>query len=175
MSEINSELLQKLLMIAGGKLSGNWIIIGGTVLPIIGINYRVTMDIDLIAEKETQMTETLKLMDIAESLGLPVEAINQAGAHYLYKIKNFRKHLISVHKGKSAHIFRPDCYLFILLKINRLSESDLSDCLRYISYSRERNEKIDKNLILKSINSYLSSANGDRKERLKKLLKEVDF
>ena len=119
MKPIDRKLLEKLIRLAGTRLRGDWILIGGTVLPLLGIGYRVTTDIDLICVGKSDQTDTLQLMKLAESLGLSVESINQAGAFFLNKIPDFRSQMILLHSGPSAQIFRPNATLFLRLKIAR--------------------------------------------------------
>ncbi|MEI6399611.1 MAG: hypothetical protein WCO71_12655, partial [Pseudomonadota bacterium] len=87
--------------------------------------------------------DILTLMEISQSLGLPIEAINQAGAFFLHKIQNWENKLILVHKEQKASIYRPNLELYLRLKIARLSESDLEDCLRYLDYTILHGEPID--------------------------------
>ena len=62
---INAKTMEKFLDIAIKKLSGEWIVIGGTVLPLVGIDYRVTVDIDIINLKfETANNDSLSLIHI---------------------------------------------------------------------------------------------------------------
>ena len=72
------------------------------------------------------------LMEIAEELKLPVESINQVGVFYLSKIDDDRDHLVLIQESKQCNIFRRDVYLFIKLKIERLSETDLDDCVHFL-------------------------------------------
>lgn len=136
MKTIDRKLIERFVRRAADLLSGDWVIIGGTVLPLLGRDYRVTQDIDCVSCDDAPQSETLKLMEIAEELGLPVEAINQAGAYFLKKVPHFEKRLVEVATGKKGRILRPDLGLFLELKIARLSESDLQDCLEFIGIEK---------------------------------------
>ena len=70
--------------------------------------------------------------------GLPVETINQAAGLFLRKIANWNKMLVPLIKG-TATIYRPNVTLFLLLKMERLSESDLGDCIEFIKFSKKKN------------------------------------
>lgn len=85
MNTINHRLLKKFIDLAASKLEGDWILIGGSLLPLLGIEARTTTDIDFVNlnPRKSSNQDTLELMEIAESLKLPVEAINQAGAFFL--------------------------------------------------------------------------------------------
>ena len=128
--------MKKFISIALQKLEGEWILIGGTVLPVLGIDLRVTVDIDMVSlDSKSSNRNSLQLMEIAESLGMPVETINQAGAYFLSKIDDVRDHLILLEESKKCKIYHPDSYLFLKLKIARLSESDLEDCIAFIQHN----------------------------------------
>ncbi len=168
---INSKLMEKFIAKALTKLTGEWIIIGGTVLPLIGIDYRVTVDIDIInLEMENSTKETIVLMEIAESLNLPVETINQAGAYFLSKIDDVKEHLVLIEESKKCKIFRPDVYLFIKLKTDRLSAVDLEDCKMMIS-NNKKEYLVEEKLIQKLIHQKLKGSKDEtHRERLNKLL-----
>ena len=170
---INKKILGKFLKIAGDRLTGDWILIGGSVLPALGIDVRTTVDIDFIGKTDQQQMQNLELMNIAVELGLPVETINQAGAYYLTKIPDYDKHLVKLHKGKKATIFTPDLYLFLKLKLERFTESDFTDCLEYIVYYKK--QKIAPFLIEKC-KFLLESKLKDKstKERVLKLIKKLE-
>ncbi|MBF0443814.1 MAG: hypothetical protein HQK54_18040, partial [Oligoflexales bacterium] len=75
---ITEELIHSFLKLAGERLEGDWVILGGSVLPLLGINYRVTIDIDIgSCLPDVSQKQILILMEIAEKLGLPVESVNQ--------------------------------------------------------------------------------------------------
>src|SRR5438552_100562 len=127
MKSLNSKLLSDFLKLAGIKLKGRWLLVGGTLLPAVGLEIRSTVDIDLIGISDKEAAQSLELMALAESLGLPVETINQAAAFFLKKIGFQEADLLPLHKGKNATIFRPSIELYLRLKIPRLSASDLLD------------------------------------------------
>jgi hypothetical protein len=132
MEVIDQALLKKFVKLAGERLKGRWVLLGGTLLPLLGIEYRATSDIDLAGLGNAERGQILQLMDLATELGLPVESINQAAAYFLMKHEPFEDHLILLHHGKNADIFRPDLYLFLAMKLGRFSPTDASDCLALI-------------------------------------------
>jgi len=147
MKSIDVKIIRKFVERAAEKLPGEWVIMGGSVLPLLGKQIRVTQDIDVAGPKAATMEHTLKLMEIAEELGLPPEAINQAGAFFLHRIPNWKNHLIPVIKGKKGTFYRPDLWLFIRLKISRLTESDLSDCIHILDEAKTTELEPKKELI----------------------------
>lgn len=143
MTTLDSKLLQKLLESAAETLDGEWVLLGGTLLPALGLDTRPTVDVDLVSLEKNSNEKSFQLMQLAESLGLPVETINQAAAYFLEKTGYTRVDLILLKKGSRATIYRPTLTLFWKLKIGRLSESDLSDCLHYLKFSKEHGETVD--------------------------------
>ncbi len=139
---INRKLMKRFQEQALRTLSGEWVIIGGAVLHVLGLDKRLTMDIDL-ARKSGDLDETLKLMKIAEKLNLPVTAINQAGAFFLRRIQNWEKKLILCAESSSCRIYRPHGELYLQLKMSRMSESDLEDCMQMIQYCKDKSETLN--------------------------------
>ncbi len=171
MKVLDIKILTRFLRLAGDELTGDWVVIGGVVLPLLGIQLRVTNDIDIAGPRDAGNEQTLVLMEIARRLGLPVETINQSGAYFLYRIKGWKKSLVPLHHGKSATIHRPDVTLFILLKLTRFSESDLTDCLEMLKFARRRNERPDVARIRKAVRKLFRQNPSEMKEvRLNALL-----
>lgn len=174
MTALDSRLLKKLLDAAVETLDGEWILLGGTLLPALGVETRPTVDVDLVSLKKSSNEQSLKLMALAESLGLPVETINQAAGYFLEKSGYTRKDLIVLKKGKRATLFRPTVTLFWKLKINRLSEADLGDCLRYLKFSRDQREPVDNTVLRGLVEKALRERpTADRAARLAELLSQL--
>jgi len=123
-TRLDTRLLRRFLKRAGERLRGEWVLIGGTLLPALGIEHRVTTDIELVGLGAGERRQGLALMAVAEELGLPVESVNPAGAHFLAKVPYSKRDLVPLHEGGSAVIYRPGATLYLLLKIRRLTESD---------------------------------------------------
>jgi hypothetical protein len=151
MRTLDRALLQELLVKAGDHLSGRWVLIGGMVLPALGVEYRTTTDVDLVGMGEEEHKQILGLMEVAEFLHLPVETINQAGAYFLHKIPGYEKELILLHEGKNAKIYRPSLFLFWQLKLSRFSQSDCDDCIEFYRYSLRNNEVVHKKELMKMV------------------------
>ena len=165
--------MKKFINLAVHQLEGEWIVIGGTVLPLLGIDLRVTVDIDLVnLESKNSNAQSLQLMEIAQSMGLPVETINQAGAYFLSKIDGVRDHLVLFQSSSKCKIYRPDVYLFFKLKLARLSQSDLEDCLAIIKHNPEE-FKAHKKAITSLFKSALKDVTPDMKERLIELQRRI--
>ena len=147
----DSKIVGEVLDLATLRLKDEWILLGGTVLPALGIDHRTTYDIDLVSKGNSTQEDALILMDIAESLGLPVETINQAGAHYLKKIKGYDNALILLRDTPTTKIYRPNLYLYTKLKLGRLSEGDLKDCIEYSKYCMTHKEPLPTRQIFDAI------------------------
>lgn len=48
MKSLDTKLLKEFLKRAGERLHGDWLLVGGTLLPAVGIDSRSTTDIDLV-------------------------------------------------------------------------------------------------------------------------------
>lgn len=169
MKNVDKKLMLQFLKLAGERLKGDWTVIGGTVLPLLGLDDRVTVDIDIVGPRSAGQSETLQLMEIAETLGLAVESINQAGAFFLRKIPDWKESLVLVHEGKGARLFRPNTTLFLELKVGRLDDVDLQDCLNTIRLSGKSVEAIDRQRIRRVLEREMKGAMPERRYRLEAL------
>ncbi|GJL52452.1 MAG: hypothetical protein NPIRA01_36790 [Nitrospirales bacterium] len=172
MTVISKELLDQFFELASEKLSGEWILLGGSVLPYVGRSIRATVDIDLATTSLRGGEQQLKLMEIAESLSLPIEAVNTAAEFFVRKISGFEDNLVHMFSKDDFCVYRPNVNLFIQLKLPRLSESDLEDTLEFLRFAREIEERVDVRLLEKLISKELEK--GDhRMNRLKSLLEAL--
>lgn len=173
MKQLNSQTLKKFLELAGKELQGQWLLVGGTLLPAVGLDIRSTIDIDLIGLSPKEAAQNLELMTLAEKIGLSVESVNQAAAFFLDKIKYTKTDLIPLHKGKKATIFRPSFELYLQLKLARLSPTDAIDCRSYYQYCLNH-DKMD----AKKVSDILQTAQRKTSEpekaaRLKDLIADL--
>jgi hypothetical protein len=156
---------------AADTVTGDWIVLGGTVLPLLEAGYRTTLDIDLIPLGDAPQSQILILMGIAERHGLPVETINQAAGYFLRRVPRYLEHTVLLHEGSRARIYRPDPTLFVLLKLPRLSQSDLEDCLAFLRLARDTAEKMEEQVLRDAVVAELEAAGQEgRRERLERLL-----
>ena len=111
-------------------------------------------------------------MELAESLGLPVDAINQAAAFFVEKCGYESSDLLVLKKGKHATIFRPSVNLFWRLKLGRLSESDALDCQHYLAYCAGQGDAVDRTKLKTDLARRLKQGgSAERVTRLKSLQK----
>lgn len=161
--------LQKFIKLALKNLEGEWLLLGGMVLPALGVDHRVTMDIDFVGLSRKERSQSLELMKLTEKLGLPVESINQAADVFLDRIEGFRSRLVLLAEAKNCKIFRPDASLYLVLKIGRMSESDFSDCVEWLRLCNRAKEKIDIKWVNSHLNSAIKKLGGDSRARADRL------
>jgi len=140
---LTRQTLQRFLALATDRLEGQWVLVGGALIPLLGGTDRITYDIDLVGPRDATQSHALLLMEIADELGLPIESINQAAAYFLYRIPGFEKELLPLCQGKLGRVMRPTPALYVELKLGRFTESDLADCLFYVGYARRHAEPLD--------------------------------
>lgn len=173
MKPLNREALSTFLALALQRLEGDWILIGGAVLPLLGIDYRTTVDIDIVGPPGATQEQTLVLMAIAEELGLPVETINQAGAYFLRRQEGVGEQLLPLARSAKTTIFRPTATLYVLLKLSRLTETDLEDCQRMLAYARDHGEPVEVPRLEEAIREELRGASQRKAARLDSLMHAV--
>ncbi len=174
MKALDVKLLQEFLKRAGDKLKGEWLLVGGTLLPAVGLNIRTTVDIDLVSLGAQENAQSLEVMELAEDLGLSIETINPAAALFVKRVGYTTSDLLPLKKGTRAVIFRPSVMLYWKLKLARLSETDVMDCLHYFHYCKGVGDAVD----LSELRDLLARAEksaGSSVERRKRILKLGDF
>lgn len=173
---VNPKLIQDLLLVSKKRLTGDWVLLGGTLLYYFNISKRVTTDIDLVPISGTRGNQQmLQAFELSNDLNLPVETINSAALFFLEKIKNYRDELVLIQEWKEGKIYRPNLYLFIRLKLGRFTESDYLDCMEVLALplpekNRDSLIKIQEIIALERDNK----KNGEEKTKLiNTLLKQV--
>lgn len=157
--------IQAFLALAGERLDGEWLVIGGAAAAAWFVPSRTTEDIDMIGLAGTR-DERFALMTLASEAAVPIEAVNSAADFFVRRIDGWRDHLVSLHRGSRATIYRPDATLFLQLKVPRLSEVDLADCLALLAL---RDEVIERPRVLHSLASLADTEDAalrDRRARL---------
>jgi hypothetical protein len=108
-------------------LHHDWVIVGGSLLHIMGISERETIDIDIVPCGEITNMEQLEIMEIAEKNGFPPEVINFSAEYFLKKQDNWKNELVLLQENDSVRIYRPTKKLYRAMKEQRGTETDLSD------------------------------------------------
>lgn len=123
----------RLVEAAGERLTGDWVLVGGALAALWFSPERATEDVDLVAVVDEQ-GRRYELMGFALAQGLPIEAVSSVADFFLRRIPGWQDELEVLHAGPRARILRPSPTLFLLLKIGRMSEADLDDCLGLIAF-----------------------------------------
>lgn len=131
------------------RLPGDWLLVGGGLVAIWLEPRRVTEDLDLIG-LGSPSEQRFQLMELAEAVGLPIEAVNSAAEFFVRRIDGWRDELDLVRSTEHARLFRPSPTLFLLLKIARLSAQDLDDCLALLAKSET---PIDHERVLRALSA----------------------
>lgn len=173
MTNLTSALLKKFLKLASEELEGEWLLVGGTLLPAVGIDIRPTIDIDLIGLGPKEKMQNLELMALAEKLGLSIETINQAAEFFVAKKKPSKSDMIKLLAGRKVTIYRPTVAFYWSLKLSRLTENDYMDCQHYLQYCKGQKDKINFKTMKSDINQQLQIENSEAKYKRLTSLKEL--
>ena len=154
------------------RLEGDWLLLGGALVALWLDPDRCTEDIDLVSMGE-RPSDRYQLLGIAEELGLPFEALNSAADFLVRKIPDWRQQTEPMTRGRSARIFRPTPTLFLLLKLRRLSEQDLQDCLHLLRLVGEEGLDLDRDRVLRALDDLDHVEEPALRERRGQLRREV--
>lgn len=172
MKSIDRARIEAFVDAAGERLDGDWLLVGGAFVALRFESRRITEDIDIIGMRGTQ-EERWALMDLALALGLPVEAVNSAADFFVFRIDGWRDMTEVLHRGSRATIHGPDPTLFLLLKVGRLSERDLADCLGALAHARAAAQPVDVARVIAALDAAKDVADPDlvrRREQLRRTL-----
>lgn len=167
MSVLDRERLDALVTRICEELDGEWLLIGGAIVALWLEARRTTEDVDIIGLGTSR--QRLALMALAEAEGLPVEAVNSAADFFVERVDGWRRHLVVFRVGKRGKVYRPDATLFLLLKIHRLDEKDLSDCAALLA-SGEPFDAIRVRTAIRDLAAPASREQGARRAELLRLL-----
>jgi hypothetical protein len=150
--ELDRTRIEQVLDAACERLSGDFVLVGGALVAVWLEPRRVTEDIDLVGVSGSA-SERFALMELAEGLGLPIEAVNSAADFFLFRIDGWLDQLELLRSGRKAKIFRPSPTLFLLLKIGRLSEQDLDDCLALLAKVDAEGLALDRSRVRRALDA----------------------
>lgn len=170
---LDRQRIEAFIAVAGEKLDGEWLLVGGAAVALWFKETRVTEDIDLIS-LDAQKDRRLELMQLADAEGLPVEAVNSAADFFVRRIDGWNDDIELLLRGTRASIYRPAPTLFLLLKIARLSESDLDDCLGLIAHCRAGEGRIDAKRVVQALSELPKAGHAALVARRAKLQEQVD-
>jgi hypothetical protein len=171
--ELNRERLERLLGAMVENLHGDWLLVGGALVALWLEPRRVTEDIDLVGLGSSP-DDRLDLMRFADAMGLPIEAVNSAADYFVRRIPGWNEELELFRTGRQARIFRPSATLFLLLKMERLSDQDLFDCLAMMSLVRKDGLAIDIVTIIAALDNLTDTADASVLSRRATLRRELE-
>lgn len=160
--------IDAILDAAVDALEGDWLLVGGAVAAAWFLPGRVTEDVDLVSLRGSQ-ADRLALLALAERLGLSPEAFNSAADFFVHRIPGWTTEMELLRQGRGARIHRPTVTLFILLKMGRLSEIDLEDCLHLLRVARETSRPWDRARVIAAVDALPPSADAALIERRRAL------
>ncbi len=134
---VNRDSIPALFEAIARDISGDWVLVGGALLRVLGLTDRVTIDIDLVPLGKVTNRDQLAVMEIAEKNGFPPEAVNFGAEYFVKKQKGWEKELVLLRDTGKARIYRPTKRLFRRLKEGRATETDLADIALYESWKED--------------------------------------
>jgi hypothetical protein len=165
--------IRAFVALAADRLEGEWLLVRGAAAAAWFAPGRATEDIDLVCLDAAQAGR-LALMQLAAEASLPIEAVNSTADYFVRRIDGWREHLVVLHRGARATIFRPDVTLFVLLKLGRLSEVDLDDCLGAIAHASAHDEPIDRTRVRAALDGMRPTDDDALRARRARLQRQVD-
>lgn len=140
---ISQDQYKKFLEAVIDHIEGDWVLVGGALIAVLIPNARVTVDIDLCPVGELTNERRIQLMKLAQASDLSIEAINPSADFFLRQIPHWQSSLVPFLKGHAGTLFRPSLHLYIQMKCERATESDISDCLLFIDWHRSNNISLE--------------------------------
>lgn len=134
---MNSDTIPALFEAIAGGISGEWVLVGGALLRVLGLTDRVTLDIDLVPLGKVTNSDQLAVMEIAEKNGFPPEMVNFGAEYFVKKQKGWEKELVLLRDTGKARIYRPSKRLFRRMKEVRGTETDMADIALYESWEED--------------------------------------
>lgn len=150
------------------RLEGDWLLLGGSLVAAWLDVERTTEDIDVVGIAGCEEPR-LRLLELADALSLPVETVNSAADFFVRRIQGWDREVELLHEGRNARVFRPTPTLFLLLKIGRLSERDLADCLAVLAHARDAALTVDRDRVRDALGTLPATGDETLAERRARL------
>ena len=157
---------------AADRLEGDWVLVGGGAAALWFDAARMTEDVDLVPVSPDPAAR-YQLLDLADALGVPVEALNSAADFFLRRLDGWQDDLVLVSEGRRGRVFRPGPALFLRLKLRRLSALDLADCEGLLDHLAREGTGFDARPVLAELDALASTADAEldaRRARLRERL-----
>lgn len=150
--ELDGRRIDSIVQAVADRLEGEWLLVGGSLVALWIDARRTTEDVDLVPVRGSKDAR-LNLLGLAADLGLPVESLNSAADFFVERIPNWTDEIEVLRKGKRGTVYRPSPTLFLLLKVRRLSEEDLSDCLALLDKAAKESLPLDAKRVLRDLDT----------------------
>lgn len=144
---LDRQQIEQVVTTLADREEGDWLLIGGALVALWLLPRRTTQDVDLVSLGDDPGAR-LRLMDVAQDLGLSVEAVNSAADFFVRRVPGWQEEIELLHQGAKGRIYRPTPTLFLLLKMGRLSEQDLDDCRAAVAQARQERLPLDRPRLL---------------------------
>jgi len=154
------------------RIEGDWLLVGGALAALWLEPRRTTEDVDIVPMGDPKANRTA-LFELAAELGLPIEAMNSAADFFVERVAGWRDETELLLEGRSGRIFRPSPTLFLILKMGRLSEIDMVDCLGLLRIVAEQNLHLDRKRALEALDRLPRDEDSElvsRRDRLRDAL-----
>lgn len=169
---LDTAAIRALLAQAERRLTGEWLLVGGALASIWFSPDRVTEDVDLIGLGGTNQ-ERLALMELASSVGLPVEAVNSAADYFVQKTHGWRDELEVLRENERMKILRPTPTFFVVLKMGRLTGQDLDDCLLLVDFCEREGLAVDRERLRRAVGALGATDDTPLRARRASLLERL--
>ncbi len=170
---ISSEQYENFLKSVVQHLEGDWLVIGGSLLAILKTPSRATVDIDLCPLAEMNNDLRLSLMKVAQEAGLSIESINPAADFFLQQIPNWKSSIIPFLTGAKGALYRPSFELYLQLKLNRCSQTDIEDCRLYLDWCLKNKSPVDKEASLLSLQKKIEELSSSPSKTSSELINQL--
>jgi hypothetical protein len=166
--DLDRARLERVVEAIAERLPGDWLLVGGALVALWLEPRRTTEDVDILGLGGTA-DERLALLRLATELGLSVEALNSAADFFVRRIDGWREELEPFRSGARGRIHRPSVTLFLLLKLGRLSEQDLADCLAALARAMADRLRFDAGRVLAALDALPATPDAELADRRRRL------
>jgi hypothetical protein len=170
--DLDRARLEWIVEAVADRLPGDWLLVGGALVALWLEPRRTTEDVDIVGLAGTG-DERLALLRLAAELGLSVEALNSAADFFVRRIDGWQDELEPFRSGSRGRIHRPSVTLFLLLKLGRLSEQDLADCLAALARAASEGLRLDAGRVLSALDTLPPTADAELARRRRRLWEVV--
>lgn len=155
MAQLDQDRIKEIVEAVADRVGGDWLLVGGGLVALWFYNRRVTENIDIVSFSD-KTDARYAIMEVAEALGLPIEAVNSPADFFVRRIPDWKKQTEVLYRGREGVIQRPTPTLFLLLKVQRLSEQDFIDCEMLLAEVRKQKLDLDRDRIVRTLEQLLT-------------------